>query len=94
MLLYCKYGEIPKVTDSTNLNTDSTNLNTGSNGGGGDPQPPKNNLVVVENPHSEDIADKKGKGIPQSTSNNSITSAVSYTSEDINLAAELDKKNF
>lgn len=77
-------GEVPN----------SSNNISGSGGeGGNNPQPPKDKLVV-KNPDSHDSDKNKAKGIPQSTSVNSMNSEVSYTSGDLATAAQMDKQNF
>nr|YP_009945040.1 hypothetical protein [Monilinia laxa]QOE17404.1 hypothetical protein [Monilinia laxa] len=73
----------------------AANINSSGYGdnGNNDPQPPKDDGLVVKTPYSHDSKDK-GKGLPQSTSANSINSNVSYTSTDIAIQTTLDKQNF
>jgi hypothetical protein len=79
-------NETPNYSNNTNI----------SSGGGVDsnPEPPNENSIVAKNPDSDKTEKDKFRCIPQSTSANSISSAVSYTSTDLALAAELDKQNF
>ena len=77
-------GESPKS---------SGNINSGcGDNGNNNPQPAKDGLVV-KNPDSHD-SKYKGKGLPQSTSANSINSNISYTSTDIAIQTNLEKQNF
>lgn len=94
---YLVNGNLESLYSNTNVKSDngtSNNSSQPSQSGTGhnNPQPPKDGLVVTKNPDDHDSV--KSKGIPQSTSNNSISSEVSYTSTDLALAAELDKQNF
>ena len=52
----------------------------------------RENSIVAKNPVSDIMEMGKFKGIPQSTSANSISSAVSFT--DLALVVQLDKQNF
>lgn len=93
-------GAFRDYTDYYTMNTGESskspaNINNSGLGGNGnnDPQPPKDDGLVVKNPDSHNSKDK-GKGLPQSTSANSINSNVSYTSTDIAIQTDLDKQNF
>lgn len=85
-------GYINYVVNTGDAPKASSNINSGSSDGGNNPQPPKDGSVVIKNPDSSDKG--KGKGLPESTSTNSINSNVSYSSTDIALQTKLDKQNF
>ena len=94
--------------DMNETSTPSSNTNLKDTGGNNNnPEPPKDEIFKGKNHNNSDETEDgdryKDKDIPKSVSTNSITKSVStnsinsdisYNSDDIALAAKLDKKNF